>query len=112
MFLTALGLFWWAARAYGDLRPSIAFSPGPPCVLVTSGPYKFIRHPFYSAYMMFWLAFAVHSWSVWALVPALTMGVIYYKAAKSEEDSIMSSALRDAYIDYSRSAGMFLPRLV
>jgi protein-S-isoprenylcysteine O-methyltransferase Ste14 len=112
MFSISLALFWWAARAYGDLRPSIAFSPGAPCDLVTSGPYKFMRHPFYSAYMMFWLAFAVHSWNILALVPALSMGVIYYKAAKGEEEAIMSSALRDAYIDYSKSAGMFLPRLV
>jgi protein-S-isoprenylcysteine O-methyltransferase Ste14 len=60
--------------------------------------------------MMFWLAFAVHSWNVLALVPALIMGSIYYKAARSEEEAIMSSELRDAYIDYSRSAGMFFPR--
>lgn len=111
MFAISLTIFWWATKAYGDRRPSIAFSPGAPQDLVTSGPYKFVRHPFYSAYMMFWLAFAVHSWSVLALVPALIMGGIYYKAAREEEKAIMSSVLRNAYIDYSRSAGMFFPRL-
>lgn len=112
MLATSLLLFWWAARSFGENKPSIAFSPGAPLDLVIDGPYRFIRHPFYSSYMMFWLAFAVHSWSILALIPALIMGRIYYRAARNEEKEIMSSHLRDVYMDYSRSAGMFFPRLI
>lgn len=112
MFLISLALFWWATRAYGDRRPSIAFSPGVPSDLVMNGPYRYIRHPFYSAYMVFWLAFAVYAWNFLALAPALIMGGIYFRAARGEENAIMASALRNAYIDYSKSTGMFFPKLV
>lgn len=109
MFLFSVLLFWWAARAFQGDRPSIAFSPGAPARLVTSGPYRYVRHPFYSAYMLFWLAFAVSAWNMFALVPALVMGIIYYRAASKEEYAILNSDLRDEYLAYSRSTGMFFP---
>lgn len=104
-------LFWRAMKAFGPRRPSIAFSPGAPEALVASGPYRYVRHPFYLAYTLFWLGglIAVPHWPL-----ALGVAVIctlYYRAAALEEKVIAESPLGDQYAAYKKTAGMFLPRV-
>src|SRR5262249_36865737 len=48
--------YWWALVAHGRERPDFACVPSTPSALTSTGPYRFVRHPIYAAYLMCWLA--------------------------------------------------------
>jgi protein-S-isoprenylcysteine O-methyltransferase Ste14 len=110
-FVASLALFWSAVVAFKSQRPLIAFSIGGPAALVTRGPYRVIRHPFYVSYTLYWIGGAVGAPN-WLTIPAVTiMLYLYARAAHAEEEEITQSPLARSYEDYKRRAGMFLPRL-
>lgn len=111
LLLGALVLFWATVKAFGHRRPRIAFSAGSPDELVLEGSYRFVRHPFYVSYMLFWLGVFVGSLSWLTALAPVMMGVLYYRAASEEERAIRQSLLGPAYESYSRASGMFIPRL-
>src|SRR5947209_3908803 len=49
-------LFWSAVIAHGSARPGSVFGEITPETLITTGPYRFVRHPFYPAYVVAFLA--------------------------------------------------------
>ena len=105
----SLAVFWSAVKASRQARLRYAFDNALPSSVVTAGPYKYIRHPFYTAYMAFWFAWAIAVWSIWALVPAATMAALYLIAARFEEKLLSSSGLSSAYVQYKSQTGMFWP---
>lgn len=109
LFAASLALFWSAIRAFKELRPAIAFTPGAPTTLVSTGPYKHIRHPFYTAYMLYWIAALVAVPGVLPTIAVVIMGWLYWRAATEEESQILNSSLGDRYRAYRLRAGMFFP---
>ena len=109
--LAAACLFWWAVRATATHRLSLAFSDNPPSMLLASGPYRYVRHPFYTSYLVFWTAAAadVVGVSHW-LIPLAALA-LYTSAALYEERKFARSPLSGSYVAYRASTGMFLPRL-
>jgi protein-S-isoprenylcysteine O-methyltransferase Ste14 len=109
LFASALGLFVWTVRVTRARPPLLAFTPAPPSFLVQDGPYRLVRHPFYLAYMMFWLgtALAVPPGLGWA-VPVM-MGALYIATACGEEARFAASPLAADYAAYRRRVGMFFP---
>ena len=105
-----IALFWWAVRATRVRRLTLAFSADRPGFLHDSGPYAWVRHPFYLSYGLFWIATALLSpgWAHW-LVPAVMIAV-YVRAARMEEAKFASSDLAAAYERY-KSRTALLPRL-
>ena len=100
-----IALFWWAVRATRVRRLTLAFSADRPGFLHESGPYAWVRHPFYISYVLFWIATALLSpgWAHW-LVPAV-MTAVYVGAARMEEAKFAASDLAAAYERYkSRTA--------
>lgn len=111
MYVASLALFWSAVRAHGDKKPHIALTEGAPEGLVLHGPYKIVRHPFYSAYLLFWAATIPATGTVIAAMPSIVMGFLYWRIAKDEEGFISRSSLAGQYNEYSRRVGMFIPRM-
>jgi protein-S-isoprenylcysteine O-methyltransferase Ste14 len=109
MFAVAHTVFWSAVVAHGRTRPQVAFSTAAPARLVTSGPYRWVRHPFYSAYLLAWAAGAAVTAAPMLAVCVCVMGMVYWSAARREEAAILASSLREEYAAYSRRTGMFLP---
>ena len=109
--LAALALFWAAIRASRAARLRLAFDLENPDSLVTSGPYKYLRHPFYTSYLIFWIGWAIAVWSVWALLPLAALTVIYVAAAKGEERKFANTPMAAAYAEYKRRTGFFWPRI-
>jgi protein-S-isoprenylcysteine O-methyltransferase Ste14 len=76
--------------------------------LVTSGIYRFIRHPQYTGFALATLGMLVE----WATLPTLIMWpilmTIYYRLARREE-SEMREEFGVAYDEYAARTGMFLP---
>ncbi|HUH50403.1 MAG TPA: methyltransferase, partial [Mycoplana sp.] len=57
--IAATVLFWWAISASRKARLRFAFDPDKPDSLVTIGPYRLVRHPFYTSYIIFWTGWAI-----------------------------------------------------
>jgi protein-S-isoprenylcysteine O-methyltransferase Ste14 len=111
LYAASLALFWWTVSVTRSRRLSVAFSRDEPHHLLQTGPYRLIRHPFYSAYSLFWVAgfIAVLRWYLFPTV--VVMLVFYFCAARMEEAKFENSELREFYEGYRLNTGMFLPRL-
>lgn len=111
-YLCSAALFWWAIRSNTKRQLSAAFSPDVPCHLVQQGPYRFIRHPFYCSYLLFWLAGYLATGKAWLFATFAVMLAVYLVAAKQEERKFMRSPLSQAYRQYRSCTGMFLPNVL
>lgn len=107
----ALWLFWAAIRASREARLKMAFDVQNPHALVTGGPYRYLRHPFYTSYLIFWVGWAIATWSLWSVVPLLVITVIYVTAALGEERKFSRTAMAADYASYREKTGFFWPRL-
>ena len=78
--------------------------------LVSSGPYRFLRHPVYSGDLALFLGAALGTLNVSLLVlwPIAVMGT--WLQARLEEQ-LLESKFGESYRRYARTTGRFLPRL-
>jgi protein-S-isoprenylcysteine O-methyltransferase Ste14 len=112
LYLSALGLFWWAIGTNSPRPLSAAFSPDAPQYLVERGPYRVIRHPFYCSYLLAWTAGIAATGRLWLLPSLAVMLIIYLRAARQEEQKFRSSPLAGPYQQYRSRTGLFLPNPV
>jgi protein-S-isoprenylcysteine O-methyltransferase Ste14 len=78
--------------------------------LVTSGPYRWARHPMYTALFGFFAGLVLVSAS-W-LVALLVVAAIFVLCARvGEEEMMMTEQFGDEYRIYMQRTGRFLPRL-
>ena len=79
--------------------------------LVTSGIYKYIRHPQYTGFFMITLGMMLE----WATLPLIILYslllVLYYRLAKKEEKDIEQEFGRE-YIEYKQKTKMFIPYII
>jgi protein-S-isoprenylcysteine O-methyltransferase Ste14 len=108
--LGAAWLFWAAISASSKARLRLAFDEENPDSIVSTGPYKYVRHPFYTSYLIFWIGFAIAAWHWWVLPFLAALGVIYVVAALGEQKKFANSGLAAAYADYRSRTGFFWPR--
>lgn len=104
-------LFWSAIRANYQNPLSLAFNTDQPQHLTSHGPYRCVRHPFYSSYLLSWSAGVVASKQLLLFPTLAIMLAIYYVAATMEERKFFDSPLASDYQRYRTHTGMFWPRL-
>lgn len=106
----AFVVFGAAVRASKVAHLTVAFATDQPQVLIQQGPYRLVRHPFYSAYLTYWVATALArpGWEPWLLVAVFW--VVYWHAGSLEEAKFARSHLAPHYASYRRKTGMFVPR--
>lgn len=107
----ALWLFWSAIKASRAARLKMAFDVQNPHGLVTTGPYRYLRHPFYTSYLIFWVGWAIATWSLWSVLPLVVITVIYVLAALGEERKFSRTAMAADYANYRQKTGFFWPKL-
>ena len=78
--------------------------------LVTDGPYRWIRNPLYTAGTLLFTGLGLISASVFLLVGAL-VGLVLAAIRLPSEEAELEKRFGQAYRDYVRSTGRFLPRL-
>lgn len=112
LYSISLYLFSAAVTASNAHSLELFFSNRPqPKGLIDHGPYRLIRHPFYTSYMLAWVAGMVITNQPLLALTVVLNAAIYFHAARTEEQSFAGSGLSEAYHQYRNRAGMFLPRL-
>ena len=107
--LGGAALLIWASSALGRflVHEAAVFQDH---VLITRGPYRFLRHPVYSAYLALLLGSGVGMLNVYLLLlwPLSLFGILVQ--ARSE-DRLLKSKFGRAYRRYAGRTGQFVPRL-
>ena len=77
--------------------------------LITSGPYRFVRHPFYAGAALFFPANALLAASVFLLITGGTaLGLLIYRTRREEANLL--ARFGDEYRRYQERTGRILPR--
>ncbi len=75
--------------------------------LVTSGPYRLVRHPIYSGILVAGMGTAVAL--NWMWLAAVVLAAIYFIYSATVEERDMSRQFPDTYAPYKQSTKMLLP---
>lgn len=111
LMVASFALFWWSVTTTRTRRPHIAFTDKQPQLIIGSGPYRFVRHPFYVSYLLCWIATGMATPGVGGYVVPFLMAVLYVYLAIREERGFRSSDLAEEYQRYRECTGMFVPRI-
>ena len=109
--LCSLMLYEWTRRTVIDRNFYTGLGGEVPAAVCENGPYKFVRHPFYSSYIVVFLGAVVGFPSLLtAAVCVLNIALFVYMAF-DDERVLLRSGLAEDYEAYRRRIGMFVPRL-
>lgn len=75
--------------------------------LITSGPYRFIRHPIYSGILLAGVGTAVGL--NWRWLIAVGLAGVYFIYSATVEERYMAERFPDAYPLYKRGTKMLVP---
>lgn len=109
LFIYATAFFIWAWKSNQAQPLDFIFSEKLPVRINQSGPYRHVRHPFYSSYCAAWLGTAIAGNSLLLAILSITLIAIYIQAAMREEHNFSISPLSDAYQAYKTDTGMLIP---
>lgn len=109
--LVSLALFIWTVRTTRDAGFTLAFSGAQPSTVLMSGPFRYVRHPFYTSYLIFWFATCTATLGSLPWIGLLILLVCYATAARQEERIMSRGRLAAEYAGYASQTGMFLPRI-
>jgi protein-S-isoprenylcysteine O-methyltransferase Ste14 len=111
MYVAATLLFLSALEAARRVPMPRTFVVDPmPNALVTSGPFAVIRHPFYLAYSIAWLAAPVATHGPFITVFA-AIAIAMYAVAARREERLLEDRFGEAYRAYKLGTGMVVPSL-
>lgn len=79
--------------------------------LVTEGPYRYIRHPLYTAGVIYFVMMALAAAS-WLLMGAVVLMFIFLWLRIPKEEAMLAQRFGEEYLDYQNQTGMFFPKLV
>ena len=106
VFLLGLALAIWA-RVYLGRNWGMPMSQKADPELVTTGPYKSIRHPIYSGIILAMIGTTI-AVSLYWLVAVVLIGAYFVYSATMEE-RFMVGRFPDSYPEYKRSTKMLIP---
>jgi len=106
LFALGLGLAVWARVRLGRNWGTPMSQKDEP-ELVTSGPYRLVRHPIYSGILLAGLGTAVAL--SWRWLPAFALAGLYFVYAATVEERFLAEQFPDDYPRYKRSSKMLVP---
>jgi protein-S-isoprenylcysteine O-methyltransferase Ste14 len=107
--LCGAGVMTWASMSLGRflVHEAAVFQDH---ALITTGPYRFLRHPIYAGYLALLLGSAVGTGNVILLLlwPVSLLGILVQ--ARSEE-RLLASKFGAVYLGYAGRTGQLVPRV-
>ncbi len=100
----------WAIFSLGHAF-SVVVRVNPDQSLITSGPYRWIRHPAYTGSIITIGGFGLAAGTWLGTTLAIVIALIGYTYRVSVEERVMVEAFGDKYLDYMRHTGRFFPRV-
>lgn len=79
--------------------------------LVQTGPYHYMRHPIYTAYLINYLAGGLISSNIVLTVVPLLMYAVLVALRLKQEEAVMIGEFGADYIEYRQHTGALLPRM-
>ena len=108
--IASAALFVWAVQASRTARLKLIFEADEPQAVLRSGPFYYIRHPFYASYILFWLGCAVATLHPINVAYFLILVPVYVISALKEEAGFKRSPCASQYEQYRQTAGLFWPK--
>jgi protein-S-isoprenylcysteine O-methyltransferase Ste14 len=79
--------------------------------LVETGPYRWIRHPIYTAFLINYVGGGLLSGNIVLTVVPVTMYAILVVIRMGQEEKVMEELFGQKYIEYEKRTGRLLPRI-
>ncbi|SEM43360.1 Protein-S-isoprenylcysteine O-methyltransferase Ste14 [Variovorax sp. YR750] len=98
--LAGIAVTAWAQAVNPFFEPGVRIQSERRQLVIDTGPYRFVRHPGYSAALALFLGMALALTSFWALAPA-TLASAFLVLRTSWEDRLLQAEL-SGYADYAR----------
>lgn len=110
MLAIGISLLWAAHYSLGKSFHSLVVLKEDQ-VLIETGPYKWIRHPIYTAYFLNYIGggLLAGNW-VLTFIPTFFFGLMIYLRL-GEEEAVMIEKFGDDYRHYMERTGRFLPKI-
>jgi protein-S-isoprenylcysteine O-methyltransferase Ste14 len=106
LFALGLGFAVWARLHIGHNWGTPMTEKAEP-ELVTSGPYRLVRHPIYSGILVAGVGTAVAV--SWMWLPVLALAGIYFIYSATVEERYLAEQFPDDYPSYRRATKMLVP---
>ncbi len=106
LFVAGLGLAVWA-RIFIGTNWGMPMTRKDEPELVTSGPYRKIRHPIYTGIILGMIGTTIAVSLYWLIAVALLGGYFIYSAVN--EERYMAERFPDTYLNYKNSTKMLIP---
>jgi protein-S-isoprenylcysteine O-methyltransferase Ste14 len=100
LLLGSIAVTTWAQAVNPYFEPGVRIQEERAQHVISSGPYKFVRHPGYSAAIVMFVAMPLALASWWALLPAALASALLV-VRTGLEDSLLRAEL-SGYADYAR----------
>lgn len=109
MGVTCVALIYWLFKSIGSgMTPTSATREQH--VLVTSGPYRWVRHPLYTVGSSFIVSFGIMA-DNWFIAGLGVLAFMLMAARTPAEEANLVAKFGDEYRVYMQRTGRFLPRL-
>lgn len=105
--LCVLGIYWLFSSIGSGITPTSATRKQHS--LVTSGPYRWVRHPLYTIASTLFVAFGMMA-DIWFIAALGMLTFVLMAIRKPKEEANLIEKFGDEYRDYMKRTGAFLPK--
>lgn len=98
-FVASFGLNTWAMAVNNFYSRVVRIQKDRGQVVVTDGPYRFVRHPSYAGGIVSWVCAALALGSWWALLPAALVGLVFVVRTALEDRTLQEEL--PGYTEYA-----------
>jgi protein-S-isoprenylcysteine O-methyltransferase Ste14 len=106
--LCVLGIYWLFSSIGSGITPTSATRKEH--MLVTSGPYRWVRHPLYTVGSTFVVSFGMMA-DNWFIAALGILAFIGMAVRTPKEEANLIEKFGDEYREYMKQTGRFLPKL-
>jgi protein-S-isoprenylcysteine O-methyltransferase Ste14 len=99
-FALGQGLFSWAMASNKYFSTAVRIQMDRGHTVATSGPYRYVRHPGYTGYIVSFLGMALALGSLWAIIPAGLIACLLVVRTALEDRTLQDEL--SGYKDYAR----------